>query len=122
MLLQKESTGAKVNIKSYQAGEIKLNIGSFNEVILLTNGDKKDFSGASRFEQLNFDHLKDFLDARPEILIIGTGNKHKMLPIEITRQVNSMGIAVEAMASRQACHTYQVLTYEQRIIYALIFP
>jgi len=122
MLLQKEDTQAKVSIKSYQVGEIKLNIGLFNEVILLVNGDKKDFDGAKSFIDLSFEDLKEQLAEKPEILIIGTGEKHQILPISLTKQINDMGIAVEAMASRQACHTYQVLMYEQRVIYALIYP
>jgi len=122
MLLQKENSQAKVSIRSYQAGEIKLNIGRFNEVILLVNGDKKDFTGASSFTDLSFGDLKHELASKPEILIIGTGEKHQILPLKITQQINDMGIAVESMASRQACHTYQVLMYEQRVIYALIYP
>jgi uncharacterized protein len=122
MLLQKEATDTKVNIKAYKAGEIKLNIGIFNQVVFLADGDKKDFDGAQDFEQLSFDELNRHLEVKPEVFIIGTGNKHQLLSPKITQQINAMGIAIEAMASRQACHTYQVLTYEQRRVYALIYP
>ncbi len=122
MLLQKEATDAKVNIKAYKAGEIKLNIGIFKQVVFLVNGDKKDFNGAESFEKLSFDDLNKHLEIKPEVFIIGTGDKHQLLSSKITQQINAMGIAVEAMASRQACHTYQVLTYEQRRVYALIYP
>ncbi len=122
MLLQKEATDASVNIKAYQVGEIKLNVGTFNEAVFLVDGEKKEFSGAKQFQQLTFEDLKNHLITKPEILIIGTGENHQILSPTITKQINDMGIAVEAMASRQACHTYQVLTYEQRIIFALIYP
>jgi len=122
MLLQKEDSGSKVNIKSYEPGEITLNIGQFSQAIFLLNGDKKDFSGAKSFQELNFEDIKPALVEKPEILIIGTGHNHQILPISLTKQINALGIAVEAMASRQACHTYQVLMYEQRVVYALIYP
>jgi uncharacterized protein len=122
MLIQKETNEAKVVIKAYQAGEIRLNIGCFNQVIFLADGEKKDFDGASRFEQLQFSDFKFDSQNLPEILIIGTGESHQILAKEIVSQINALGIAVEAMASRQACHTYQVLIHDKRQIYALIFP
>jgi len=122
MQLQKENNQTKVNVKSYQPGEIVLNVGRFHEVILLINGGKKDFSGAKTFAELSFSDLAGELAQKPEILIIGTGDKHQILPMTITKKINEMGIAVEAMASRQACHTYQVLVYDQRVVYALIYP
>ncbi len=122
MLLQKEATDTNVNIKAYQAGEIKLNIGIFNQVVFLADGDKKDFSGAQNLAQLSFEDLSKHLETKPEIFIIGTGNKHQPFSAKIIQKINAMGIAIEAMASRQACHTYQVLTFEQRRVYALIYP
>lgn len=122
MLLQKEASDSNVNIRAYKAGEIKLNIGIFNQVVFLVDGEKKDFNGAEIFEKLSFDDLSRHLEVRPEVFIIGTGEKQQLLPPKITQQINALGIAIEAMASRQACHTYQVLTYEQRRVYALIYP
>jgi uncharacterized protein len=122
MQFQKEISETRVSIKAYRAGEIRLNIGCFNQVVFLVNGDKKDFAGAKSFVELSFEDLKNHLIEQPEVFIIGTGEQHQLLSPKITQQINAMGIAVEAMASRQACHTYQVLTFEQRRVYALIYP
>lgn len=122
MLLQKESSGSHVVIKAYEPGKIKLNIGISTDPVLLINGEKQDFSGADVFKELQLVDIEPFLNDKPEIIIIGTGEKHQILPIAITKAVNDLGIAIEAMASRQACHTYQVLTYEQRRVYSLIYP
>ncbi len=121
MLLQKEDADVKVIIKAYKPGCISLNIGEFKQSILLINGEKKEFNAAENFERLSFEHLTEYLKDKPEILIIGTGEKHQMLSPAMTQKINNLGIAVEAMASRQACHTYQVLAYEQRTVHALIF-
>jgi uncharacterized protein len=122
MHLQKESSDTHVVIKAYSPGEVRLNIGKYTEVVFLVDGRKKDFEDANSFNQLTFEALEQHLKDKPEILIIGTGEKHQILPINIVKKINDLGIAVEAMASRQACHTYQVLMFEQRRIFALIYP
>lgn len=122
MHLQKESNNTQVIIKAYEPGEIRLNIGKFTDAVFLVDGIKKDFKGAKIFSLLTFEDLEEFLKAKPEILIIGTGGKHHILPLKMVNKINELGIAVEAMASRQACHTHQVLMFEQRRIFSLIYP
>ncbi|PCI73052.1 MAG: hypothetical protein COB38_01955 [Gammaproteobacteria bacterium] len=39
----------------------------------------------------------------------------------LIKYLNDKGIAIEAMASRQACHTYEVLAHDRRKVNALIF-
>ncbi|MBV1911285.1 MAG: Mth938-like domain-containing protein [Kangiellaceae bacterium] len=122
MLFQKETSESNVYVKAYQPGLITLNIGQFDKPVFLVMGEIQPFNGAQLFVELTLEHLKSNLTESPEILIIGTGETHQFLPHEITQTLNDGGIAVEAMASREACHTYQVLTYEQRRVCALIFP
>ncbi|MDQ7050894.1 MAG: Mth938-like domain-containing protein [Enterobacterales bacterium] len=120
MLIQKQDAEGQIIIKSYQPGLIRLNIGEFKQVILLQNGAMGVFDADASFDQLSPERLKDIIKDKPEVLIIGSGEKHQMLPISLA--INQQGIAVESMASREACHTYQMLVYEQRRVYALIFP
>jgi len=122
MLLQKESTGALVSIKAYQAGKITTNVGIFDHVISLSQGKLVEFDGAKTFDQLSFEDIEMHLDDEPEVLIIGSGETHQILPIRIVGKLNEIGIAVESMASRQACHTYQVLCHDQRKVRAIIYP
>ncbi len=122
MLIQKEEAEGQVIIKSYQPGLIRLNIGDFDTTILLQNGELGQFDASVRFDQLDWSLLAPVFAEKPEVLIIGSGQKHQMLPIQLVKAINDQGVAVESMASRQACHTYQVLIYEQRRVYGLIFP
>ncbi|MFT6733606.1 MAG: hypothetical protein ACJAS9_001795 [Polaribacter sp.] len=43
------------------------------------------------------------------------------MDLNLIKHINDKGIAIEAMASRQACHTYEVLTHDRRRVNALIF-
>jgi uncharacterized protein len=122
MLFQKETSQVGAVIKAYQPGSIRLNIGTFSTPVLLVNGEKKDYTGPDNYQNITSELLLNNLKELPEILIIGTGSSHQLLPMAITQAINKQGVAVESMASREACHTYQVLTFEQRRISALIFP
>lgn len=122
MLLQKEGTEAVVSIKTYENGKITTNVGIFDTVISLSDGKLVEFKSVATFADLTFENIEEHLDDKPEVLIIGTGRAHQILPIRITGKLNEMGIAVESMASRQACHTYQVLSHDRRRVWAIIFP
>ena len=122
MLLQKEILTGKVSIKAYNPGEIILNTGKHLSPILIIEGQLAEFGNIDAFDQLSMDNLATFLENKPELLIIGSGPKHKLLPSHLTQAINKLGIAVESMASRQACHTYQVLSHDKRKVFALIFP
>ncbi len=122
MLFQKETNQAGVVIKAYEPGSIRLNIGVFNSPVLLVNGEKQDYVGPECYQDITSESLLANLQELPEVMIIGTGSSHHLLPIAITKALNNKGVAIESMASREACHTYQVLTFEQRRVCALIFP
>jgi uncharacterized protein len=122
MLFQKETNQVGAVIKAYQPGMIKLNIGEFESPVLLIEGEKHDYQGPEDFKALTAEIILQMLKDKPEIMIIGSGPKHQFLAPKTTQMINQQGIAIETMASREACHTYQVLTFEQRRICALIFP
>jgi len=97
MLIQKEDAEGQIIIKSYQPGQIKLNVGEFKHVILLRNGAMGEFDNTVSFDQLSHEKLQDIITAKPEILIIGSGEKHQMLPLQLVQVINQRGIAVESM-------------------------
>ncbi len=122
MLLQKEGTEAVVSIKAYEKGKIVTNVGIFGKVISLSGGKLVQFESAAVFADLTFENIEAHMKDKPEVLIIGSGDTHQILSARITGKLNEIGIAVESMASRQACHTYQVLSHDRRKVRAIIFP
>jgi uncharacterized protein len=58
---------------------------------------------------------------RPEVLLVGTGNKQIMLSHEILRPLMRAGIGVECMSTQAAARTYNILMAEGRqVIVALL--
>lgn len=122
MLLQKEINNGSIEINKYQDGEITVSNTVYKESILLTPQSLHLFQKAKSFSQLNIDDLIKILPSELEIVIIGCGKKQQFLTPKITQHFHNKGIAIEVMATRQACHTFKVLSYEQRKVVALLFP
>ncbi|PHS15877.1 MAG: hypothetical protein COA86_12705 [Kangiella sp.] len=121
MLLQKEIADGAVHIKAYSEGKIRLNIGEYTDLVILKEYKFVEINSIISFEELSTSLLDELTDNSPEILIIGTGFTHQIMDISLIKYLNDKGIAIEAMASRQACHTYEVLSHDRRKVNALIF-
>lgn len=58
-----------------------------------------------------------------EILLIGTGARHEMIPAELKVALKSHGLAVDTMDTGAACRTFNVLLAEgRRVATALLLP
>ena len=57
-----------------------------------------------------------------ELLIIGCGDTHEMLPPPLVEELRQKGIAVEAMGTVNACSTFNFLCSEGRNVAAALFP
>ncbi len=121
MLLQKEVSDEAVHIKSYSKGKIILNIGEYSGCIFLTKNQLQKINSDLSFKTLTIEILDKISVNQPEIIVIGTGSSHKIMDLVLIKHLNDQGIALEAMASRQACHTYEVLAHDRRKVNALIF-
>lgn len=57
-----------------------------------------------------------------EVIIVGTGNQHNLLPSHITAELQTSGIGIEAMSTRAAARTYNILMAEGRRVIAALLP
>lgn len=62
------------------------------------------------------------LDPAPEFLLLGTGGGLHQPPRAFVRDLEAMGIGVEAMDSRAAARAWGVLRTEERWIVAALLP
>lgn len=62
------------------------------------------------------------LDPAPEFLLLGTGGGLRQPPRAFVRDLEAMGIGVEAMDSRAAARAWGVLRAEERWIVAALLP
>ena len=59
-------------------------------------------------------------DNRPEILLVGTGEKMTLLPAEVRKALEASGIGFELMDTGAAARTFNVLRMEDRRVAALL--
>ncbi|RPD66840.1 DUF498-domain-containing protein [Lentinus tigrinus ALCF2SS1-7] len=59
---------------------------------------------------------------KPEILLLGTGERVEMVPSTLRQYLNKAGIQVDVMNTRNACSTYNLLEEEGRRVAAALLP
>jgi len=76
------------------------------------------------FDELTLDDFRPVLDApdRPEFLLFGTGPVMRFPSKALRLALRGAGLAVEAMDSRAACRTHNVLLAEGRSFASALLP
>ncbi|KAF7825685.1 NADH dehydrogenase [ubiquinone] 1 alpha subcomplex assembly factor 3 [Senna tora] len=77
-----------------------------------------------KFSEITADSLSLFQIVRPipEILILGCGRYIQQVDPELRRFIRSTGMKFEAVDSRNAASTYNILNEEGRIVAAALLP
>ena len=122
MLIETETTENRVSITGYRPGAIKVMAKEYRCPLLLSAQNLEKYQAVATFDELNAAHLQAIVNDETELLLVGSGEKHAFLPPKEIEDLLIRGIAVESMSTRNACHTFQVLVYENRKIVALLFP
>lgn len=74
------------------------------------------------FESLTAAHFDTLLALRPELVILGTGARQRFPHPTLLRALTAARIGVEAMDSRAACRTYNILMTEGRHVLVALLP
>src|SRR5689334_17742619 len=75
---------------------------------------------AESFETLTPAHFEALLALKPEIVVFGTGARLRFPSPELTRALREASVGFEAMDTRAACRTYNILMAEGRAVVAAI--
>nr|AHM02050.1 hypothetical protein AF0029 [uncultured miscellaneous Crenarchaeota group] len=69
--------------------------------------------------RLHVEDLKDVLEAKPEVLVVGTGYSGLMMvPPETRKYVESEGIELIAQRTAEACKTFNRLVKSRKVVAA----
>ena len=119
MKLTPDSASGNI-IQSYADGEIRLQ----NEIIrgnVIISRDLviRDWNPPP-LSELSLADFAPILELEPEIILLGTGEKQAFPPIGMLTELLQTGIALEAMETRAACRTFNVLIGEYRAAVAAL--
>ncbi|KAI0355386.1 DUF498-domain-containing protein [Trametes cingulata] len=64
----------------------------------------------------------DTVVPKPEILLLGTGERVEMLPPQLRQYLMRAGVQLDVMNTRNACSTYNLLAEEGRRVAAALLP
>ena len=107
-------------IDSYDFGRIVVNGKRYNSDLIIFPDKVRDGWRRKKGHRLHVEDLKDILEAKPEVLVVGTGYSGLMtVPSETRNYVESEGIELIAQNTREACKTFNRLVKSKKVIAAL---
>lgn len=121
MKLQLHTTGQQHQIKGVDADSITVNEQRFDKT-LIVSGDQliSDWFNA-KWDQLDHQAFEPVLGLKPDVVLLGTGDKHRFIHPKHIRAFAEAHIAVECMTTAAACRTFNVLMSEgRRVVAALL--
>ena len=75
---------------------------------------------ATDFANLAAAHFEKLVELKPEVVLLGTGDKHLFVHPRLSRALTDAGIGVECMDTAAACRTYNILMAEGRHVAAAL--
>jgi uncharacterized protein len=75
---------------------------------------------ATDFASLVETHFAQIINLKPEVVLLGTGEKHQFLHPKIIQKLTENGIPLECMTTAAACRTYNILMSEGRNVAAML--
>ncbi|MBA2654748.1 MAG: Mth938-like domain-containing protein [Gammaproteobacteria bacterium] len=119
MLLTKDHNHGDYEIRSYQVGEIKINDQTYSKSLIVGAHQLENWTPQC-FQQLTPQDFEKILDFKPNIVLVGTGEKLLFPEAKLLRSLYEHQVGVEIMATHAACRTFNVLMSEGRNVVAAL--
>lgn len=121
MKLQSDPHYGANTITGYGDGYVEINKTPYRHAVLLSsNGEILEWPVHS-FNDLTAGNFSQMITLKPELILIGTGNRQHFPKPELLKSLIEAKIGFEIMDSQAACRTYNILVGEGRqVLLALI--
>lgn len=101
-------------ITGYGDGWVEINRKRYEHSLIVLPEILIDDWQVTDFESLTSDHFQKIADLTPEVVLLGTGGKHRFIHPRLIAPLSALGISVECMDTAAACRTYNILMGEGR--------
>ncbi len=105
-------------ITAYDADSVSINGKPFQQSFIITPAKLEENWAVTSIALLEQPHIEQILALKPELIIIGTGDKLIFPAVEIYSSIIQHGIGIDFMDTRAACRTYNILMSEDRDVVA----
>ena len=108
-------------ITGYGDGYVSINTQRYTSAVIVTPNRTVAEWDVRDFAALEPAHMQALLDLKPEIVLLGTGERQQFPRPDLMRMFMEARVGFEAMDTRAACRTYNVLMSESREVLAALF-
>jgi uncharacterized protein len=107
-------------VRACAPGEVRVREHVIRRSVVLTASEIVFDWPPGSVEELQLDHLQAVLALKPQIILLGTGERQVFPASAIGAAIQAAGIGFEVMDTRAACRTYNVLVQEGRRVAAAL--
>ena len=116
MKLQPDPHSALNTVTRYEDSYIEINEIRFESSILVMPEGAINPWNISNFGQFERSHFESIAQLRPELVILGSGLKHRFVMPSLIQDLYKAKIGFEVMTTQAACRTYNILMGEGRLV------
>jgi uncharacterized protein len=122
MKLTLDANAGVTLIRSYSKGELRVADQVFHGSCILTPDAVIPNWRPTKVADLQEADLQVLFDAKPQLVLLGTGDRQEFPPVQIRGAFARAGVGLEVMDLGAACRTFNVLVQEERkVCAALLF-
>jgi uncharacterized protein len=100
-------------VTGYGPGYIEINGARHSGNLIVAAASVQRWSAAG-FESLQAADFDPVLSLEPEVVLLGTGLRHRLVHPALTALLARSGVVLEPMDTRAACRTYNILAADGR--------
>jgi uncharacterized protein len=108
-------------ITGYDLQSIHINNKPFNRGFILSSDSFNPDWSPQSYTDLKVSHLDEIFALRPELILLGTGEKQIFPSKDIYLALIDSNIGFEVMNTQAACRTFNILTADDRNVAAALF-
>lgn len=105
-------------ITSYDENSVSINGKPFENSLIISSRKLEEDWDLNSIELLSDSHIDAILSFKPELIIIGTGDRLLFPAVETYSAAIRHGIGIDFMDTGAACRTYNILMSENRNVVA----
>jgi uncharacterized protein len=114
MKLHSSNTDQYQTVTGYDQSGVEINAKRFDYSVLVMPETPPRAWDVSRFEDLTAAHFEQIASDKPDVVVLGTGERQRFVHPRLIASLSDQRIGVESMDSHAACRTYNILMGEGR--------
>jgi uncharacterized protein len=114
MKLHSSNTEKYQTVTGYDQSGVEINAQRYDYSVLVMPETPPRPWNVTRFEDLTAEHFEEIAADKPDVVVLGTGERQRFVHPRLIASLSKQHVGVESMDSHAACRTYNILMGEGR--------